>query len=364
MSEKRLKILFIPKWYPNEDDIQNGVFIRKHALVVNSFADVDVLFTYISNENMASKFNYHGISEYIYKIKNISSFINFLNRIYILIKHLRKLNAYDSVHIHIIDKYSLLVYLFSTIYKKKLYISEHWSGYFSGEYDNLSFIDRKIYQFVYKKAFKVSVVSKFLRESVKNKLGEREVSVIPNVIMTKELLKVEKDNSIIVVSDLVDKIKNISGVIKAYYNSEAIKSGVKLKIIGDGIDADKIKKLVCKLNIEDKVNFKGRLAQEDVVREMQKSMFLIVNSIVETFSIVIIEAFANNIPVISTKCGGPEEIVNKKTGILIDKNDEVALINAINKMYNGVNLFDVNEMNNIVNKFTVDKIKTQFQSFY
>lgn len=43
--------------------------------------------------------------------------------------------------------------------------------------------------------------------------------------------------------------------------------------------------------------------------------FFVLNSNFETFSVVTAEALAYGKPVIATRCGGPEEFVNKIMGI-------------------------------------------------
>ena len=43
MPAKPIKVLFLPKWYPDRNDPQNGVFIRKHAEAVSGYCDVKVL---------------------------------------------------------------------------------------------------------------------------------------------------------------------------------------------------------------------------------------------------------------------------------------------------------------------------------
>jgi glycosyltransferase involved in cell wall biosynthesis len=50
---------------------------------------------------------------------------------------------------------------------------------------------------------------------------------------------------------------------------------------------------------------------------MWKAHALVVSSMVETFGIVLIEALATGLPVISTRCGGPEDILTEESGLLV-----------------------------------------------
>jgi glycosyltransferase involved in cell wall biosynthesis len=49
----------------------------------------------------------------------------------------------------------------------------------------------------------------------------------------------------------------------------------------------------------------------------------------ETFGVVLVEALATGIPVISTHCGGPEEIVEPGLGTLVDRDDDEGLAAAM-----------------------------------
>ena len=60
----------------------------------------------------------------------------------------------------------------------------------------------------------------------------------------------------------------------------------------------------------------------------------------ETFGIVYIEAMAKGLPVIATRCGGPEEFVNKDNGLLVDVGDCEALTEAMVYMMNHKDLYN------------------------
>jgi glycosyltransferase involved in cell wall biosynthesis len=49
----------------------------------------------------------------------------------------------------------------------------------------------------------------------------------------------------------------------------------------------------------------------------------------ETFGVVYIEALLCGLPVIATSCGGPEDFVNDKNGLLIPVDNKEELINAL-----------------------------------
>jgi glycosyltransferase involved in cell wall biosynthesis len=56
---------------------------------------------------------------------------------------------------------------------------------------------------------------------------------------------------------------------------------------------------------------------------------LVLPSLSEGFGVVLIEAMACGKPVVATTCGGPEDIVTPKTGILVPPADEMCLAEAL-----------------------------------
>ena len=77
------------------------------------------------------------------------------------------------------------------------------------------------------------------------------------------------------------------------------------------------------------VFFHGLVSEERKLELLTSSDFHILNSDDEGFSVVTAEAILYGIPVIATKCGGPEDFVNETTGILIERRNLEELKQAI-----------------------------------
>ena len=94
-------------------------------------------------------------------------------------------------------------------------------------------------------------------------------------------------------------------------------------IYGDGSLRDELENLVKEKNLVGRVNIFQPIL--DVKIEYQRSQFLVLSSDFEGFGLVISEAMACGIPVVSTDCPfGPSEIIEDgKTGLLakMDVND-------------------------------------------
>ena len=117
-------------------------------------------------------------------------------------------------------------------------------------------------------------------------------------------------------------VKNLDTLIKVF--SELVEQhqdkALKLWIVGDGPEKERLESLVEELTIQDQVVFWG--FQEDVVPFLEQANAFILPSFSEGFSISLVEAMLCGLPCIVTNQGGPSEIVDHgKTGFLINIKD-------------------------------------------
>ncbi len=82
------------------------------------------------------------------------------------------------------------------------------------------------------------------------------------------------------------------------------------------------------LSVSDRVHFTGFL--HDVLPVYDASDVLLVTSLRESFGLTIVEAMARGVPVVSTRCGGPEELISDgETGFLVDIGDTEAMVERV-----------------------------------
>ena len=210
-------------------------------------------------------------------------------------------------------------------------LSEHWSGYLDGRFEAINAIKRKKRIKRINHCKEIIAVSPHLSEAIKSKGITANITVIDNIIETKGIRE-ESQNleyTFLMVCDLVDKTKNVSCVIEAFSQYHMRDENAKLKIIGDGDDRVLLQNLVEELNLSQSIEFIGRLPQNEVLAFYPTVDCLIVNSNFETYSMVTAEAILSGVPVISTRCKGPEQFINDSNGILIDLNSPEQLTKAM-----------------------------------
>jgi glycosyltransferase involved in cell wall biosynthesis len=91
--------------------------------------------------------------------------------------------------------------------------------------------------------------------------------------------------------------------------------------------------LISHLGLERNVHFIGY--HTDSAQFLAQVDMFVLSSISEGFSISTIEAMATGLPVVVTRCGGPEEIITHEvTGLIVEINDPGALACALLTLLN------------------------------
>ena len=225
-------------------------------------------------------------------------------------------------------------YMASIISRQKgipLVITEH-----SSKMNRLSIDSQKkgIVTEGYKNASAVISVSSGLAKNILENTGVSS-TVIPNLLRLDSFIgckRVPHNGFKIVTTSNLIPIKRPSWLITAVAANKY--DDVSLEIIGDGPLRSELEIQVRDQKLGNRVKFHGYKNSRDISRIYETCDCFALVSESETFGVVIIEALAAGLPVISTKCGGPEDIINSSNGLLVDVNDLSKLIEAIEYMYN------------------------------
>lgn len=354
MKKDSKHILFLPRWYPNKYDPMWGLFVRKHAIAVSLFNKVSVLYLHPLDDGLnKTEFVWETNDQidtlYIYypKPKNrIIYFIRFLKLYLKGLKMIQKRKKIDLIHVHILSRMGFLAWMSSYTYGIPYLITEHWSRYLPTVNIYRGWLRKRLTEKIVKTAKAVMPVTANLRDAMlTHKLKNSNYQIIPNVVddefFQTPLKKFDPSTKrIIHVSTFEDKSKNISGIVQAIEKISKHRNDFKMIFVGDGMDFERIKKMVNDLHLEDIITFTGLLEKEDLVNEFVKADFLLINSNYENMPVVINEAMACGLPVLSTDVGGISEHIDEKKGYLFLAGNPELLIENLNKMLNHFQEFD------------------------
>lgn len=215
----------------------------------------------------------------------------------------------------------------------------------------------------YSKFDKVLCVSQTVKEGVEKKYNVKNARVLYNPISREKILKLSNEK----IDDIKhsNKFKLISvgrlskekgydrllRVVKKLVNEQI---GCELLIIGSGKEYDKLNSYIKNNNLEYNIKIVGY--KENPYKYVKSSDLFVCSSLSEGYSLVIAESLVLGIPVVSTKCSGPIEILrNGENGLLVE-NSEEGLYKGLKEIINSDELY-MNYKNRAVKegtKFGVD----------
>ncbi len=341
MESAKRHILFLCSWYPNPDEKSNGIFIRRHALALSLRHHVTVVFaksvTHVK-EPVLIKNEEENFEEYLYfypklghGLPGISQAQKFLK----LKRAYKKLidslpgGAFDTIHVNTIFPAAIpAMYALKKYPAAKLFITEHWSGYYpeDGNYRGTLLI-RYTRQLV-AKARAIFVISEKLERAMKTHNLKSSYHLIHNVVDT-DLFKPEgaettqgKTLQILHVSSLTEREKNISGIIAVAAGLKRKKALFHLTLAGENpTESAAHKKLVTEHNLDPYITFTGHQSPEEIAHHMNRSDVFLLFSHFEGAPVVITEALACGLPVISTRVGQVKAMIPEGMGLIL-KNDD------------------------------------------
>ena len=97
-------------------------------------------------------------------------------------------------------------------------------------------------------------------------------------------------------------------------------------------EADRFKRQAEALGIQDEVKFVDAVPWQEMTEYMAATDIFVLPSYYDSFGIVLIEAMACGKPVVATRCGGPNDIVEPGMGELVAVGDAGQLAEGIQRV--------------------------------
>jgi glycosyltransferase, family 1 len=216
----------------------------------------------------------------------------------------------------------------------------------------------------YKNLNQVISVSKTLATSIYKNFHIKS-EVIPNIVDLENFRYIEcvdRTNNVVSVGNL-RREKNFRVLIESF--AKAFKDKRKLIIIGEGEEKESLMRQAEMLGISDRVIFKGVLSRNAIAKIMDECSFFALASDSETFGVAYIEALAKGLPVVATKCGGPEDFVNEQNGIMVQCNDSDLFATGLKMLDRDIGSYDRRKISEeITTKFSGVHVAQTLEKLY
>ena len=112
------------------------------------------------------------------------------------------------------------------------------------------------------------------------------------------------------------------------------------------------------------VTFVGRKTKEEISNILLDHNIFVIASLKETFCIPGIEALASGMPVVSTKCLGPEEYIDETCGKLVGIGDYEELAESIIYVYEHLNDYNLHHLREIADHYNSASVVKKALAIY
>lgn len=365
-----MQVLIIGRGYPNKWDHMYGIFeyqqaqaISKKCKVIYCALDMrsirhrrKVGVHYKKNGNVDIVILNIPCGRIPLKLFNIIGIFS-LKKMYRLIEN--RYGKADVVHVHFTE----LAYIATEVFYEigiPVIVTEHSSKVFQNKLSNQ---EKRCAISAYKKAKIVTAVSSEFSKTITENFGI-QVRCVHNMVDVREfyLKQHTRTNIIVSVGSLVVG-KRMDLLISTFYSAFKTQKEKKLIIIGEGNEHKRLQELINELKLQEQVFLVGKKSHDEMCRILQKSDFFALFSKSETFGVAYIEAMACGLPVIATNCGGVNDFITDKNGIIVY--DEKEIVSSLVKMDNECYRYDRKFICDYVNdSFSEEKISDEFIKIY
>lgn len=347
-----------------------GNFVQRQAELLSSIYQVTVLFTVADPDNKELEVQ---VSEkgklkeiVIYHPKGSNFFSRRREQDRAFEAGLSLIENVDLIHAHVVLPKGHLFVRAKKKFNCPLVIAEHGSYFRKEKRKNWSLKDKFIVSFTKKHIDKLVAVSDFLKKDMDDYFKGMEIEVIPNPIDTDLFIPghVQPDDKIrfLHISTLDPAIKNPKGIIDAM--ALLIEKGydnIELVVVSDEPYSE-LKEYTISKKTDKFVRFFGPCTPEQLPPFYRACNAFILFSVYESFSIVIAEAWACGVPVISTPVGIADNM-GEELGLQVKIGDTLGLAIAMEKIING-HPFDQEIIHEKASEFSKDKVLEQLTALY
>jgi glycosyltransferase involved in cell wall biosynthesis len=345
-----MRVLIVTSWYPNKNHPVYGTFVREQARALSRYG-VEVILYYPFDDELPTRTSCvqkeEGLRTYRANHRLGEGALGRLAGGVLAgqeLKKLIKMEQPDLLHVHVGFPAGIIADFATMGMNLPYVITEHMS--YLREYTDHR-LYRGLLKHAYEKAARVLPVSPYLAEQFKPLNWQLNLQPMPNIVDISRFPLVREHKNqvkgILFVGGMdAREIKGLQYLLPAFAQVlSELPEGQrpKLHLVGDGVKRADYERFVGELGITENCIFHGMVSPEDMPKYYQSCEILVVSSLKETFGVVLIEAIASGLPVLATACGGPNDIVTKEVGLLVEPGSTQALAKGLHKLITDYSMY-------------------------
>ena len=356
-GNRRLRVLVLSRNYPNNVMELLGLWVRSSTRQVATFCDVKVVSPVpycpplpgmpdnYSRFRRIERRSQDGAIESLHPrfllgpgyTTHTIEWLSYLASVRPTVDRLRREFPFDLIHAHFTYPDGVVAVHLGRRYGVPVVITEQnpWGPWM----DKYASVRRRAIQASKQSACHIAI-SELVRRTIRQYAGTTEnVTVIPDGVdgslFTLPSSGLPRERDQILFAGAIRPVKGVDVLLQAMRHFADQNRRATLVLVGEAFytaykqEEVRLKQLTRDLGLADRVTFAGKQPLPELVRLMQHSAVLVLPSRYESLGMVLIEALACGTPVVATRCGGPEEIVNDRVGVLVPPEDPEALARGI-----------------------------------
>lgn len=243
----------------------------------------------------------------------------------------------DLVHAHSCLNAGVLAARIKRRHGVPFIVTEHSAGFAPGR---LRWWERDLVRRVIRRADALTAVSPHLAGLLQHAFPWSSWTYVPNILgepflatPAGKMTRAEEDGGFVFLcAARLSAEKNHALLISAFADAFAGAPATRLQLVGGGPMEPQLRRFAAELGVAGQVEFLGTLDAETLRARMEAADAFVLASDGETFGVVIIEALAVGLPVVSTASGGPDHLIAASNGLLVPIRDRAALRDALLRM--------------------------------